>query len=189
MGGFLGIGGSSAKTDRNQTLTGYGELGNVFNYAMPQAEIGMGAGQQALGQAGDYWSKLLSGNRTAITQAEAPEISAVNQAQDATRGNIAASGTARGGGLASIEQQAHDAGQAQINNSILGARSAAAKGEANVGQSEMADALNTLGLGEYSAKDLTALSIASRPTSQKINSQAISNVLGGVGTVASLFGL
>lgn len=187
-GGFLGIGGSSAKTDRKYTLQGYGELGNVFNYALPTAETGVAAGQAGLGQAQDYYSKILSGNRPAALQAIAPEVSGVLGKEAATRRGIAASGTARGGGLASTEQQAHDQAMGEINNSLFGARAKAAQGETQVGQAQMEDALNALGLGEYAASDLANISAQSRKTSQAINTQTQQQVGGAIlGALGGIF--
>src|SRR5205807_258242 len=108
MGGFLNIGGSSAKTDRKNFLGGLADVKNIFNYALPAAKGAVGEGKEMLGTAGDYYKKLLSGDRTAALQAVAPEAAGVNARTDAARRQLSTSGTARGGGVASTSQTAKD---------------------------------------------------------------------------------
>jgi hypothetical protein len=199
MGGWLGIGGSSAKTDRKTELAGYGDLSNIFNFGMNTAgqeqktgqditNAGLkttGTGLADLSTSGDYWKKLLSGNRADVAQAVAPETNAVNTSADASRTAAARSGTARTGGTASADQQAHEATMAKIDSMLFGVRPTAAGqvadigkseagiglGEAGVGQSELNNALGFGNLAVRSASDLTSNARESRMDSYKINKQ------------------
>jgi hypothetical protein len=172
LGGFLGIGGSSAKTDRKTELKGFGQLDNVFNFALPSAKSSFGKGQESLGKAGDYWSKLLSGNRPAMEQAVAPETNAVRAGADASKRNLDASGTARGGGVSAVNQQRETDTMAKIDNLLFGVRPEAAKETAKIGAAELATASNMLGMAENTAGTTTEEARLSRVDSQKIN-QAI----------------
>jgi hypothetical protein len=192
VGGFLGIGGSSAKTDRKQQLAGQGMLQNVFNYSLPHAEAGAETGKQTtqaglsgLDQAKAYWQKLLTGNRTATMQAVAPETNAARAESDATARQTSAMGTARGGGTAEAGQQRDTDLMAKVDNLLFGARPAAAgqvadigRTEAGVGLSETGQATNLLGLGANTAEAFTGNAAGSRKTSYDINRQTQQDVIG-----------
>lgn len=191
--GFLGKlfgGGSSASTDRNQTLTGYKDLSNVFNMGMDQSSklsstgtSTQAEGVSALQQPLSYYSKMLSGDRTALSQAIAPEANAVQAGADASKKQSANLGTARGGGVAGQNQTANDATTAKIDNALFQARPAAAQGEtqvasklADVGTSDISAALGFGNLASGAAQDLTGDSISSRMDSYKINQQTTQQV-------------
>jgi len=185
MGGFLGIGGASWKTDRKQYLAGQDWLKNIFNFALPQAQGTLAAGQRDIGTAGDYYRKLLSGNRTELNQAVAPETAAVGARADASRRQLATSGTARGGGVAATNQTAKDRATAEIDNLIFGVRPGAARGLESVAGTELETANNLLGLGSDVAQSYTSNAAKSRMDSYKINqdivgqwSQTIMSLLG-----------
>jgi hypothetical protein len=162
VGGFLGIGNSSAKTDRSQTLQGYGDLSNVFNFGISSAKQGIGAAQ-------NYFGKLLSGNRTVAEQAIAPETNQMNAASDAQKRQLSTSGTARGGGTAPANQTRQTDVMGQIDNLLFGAQQGAAKGEAQTGEAG-------LQAGGQAGQNLTADSIKSRMDSYKINQDTQQNV-------------
>src|SRR5215475_7617840 len=97
---FGGLGGSSAKTDRAGFMKNISNLNTLFNTTMGQGGQLYGAGRAATGQglgdlgtAGNLFRTLASGNRTAVTQAMAPQINAVNAQGDAQRRQEAALGT------------------------------------------------------------------------------------------------
>src|SRR5215469_3069679 len=194
MGGFLGIGGNSSNTDRKNTLQGYADLSNVFNFALPTAQKGAatGAATTQTGLAGltsslNYWQNLLGGNRTAITQAVAPETNAIQAQSDAAARQQAAMGTARGGGTAAANQDRQTQTQAQIDQGILAARPQAAQQEAavggkiaDVGTTQMAQALNALGIGETSAANLTDISSKARAIDYQINKGSVDSILGTI---------
>lgn len=192
MGGFLGIGGSSAKTDRNQVTSGFGQLNNLFNFGMNTSQKGVAAGgstQQAglsgLSDANSYFKNLASGNRTAVQQAAAPEINMVQNQADAERRNQVASGTSRGGGVAGANQQQKTDTMSKIDNALFGVRPAAAQAEAStsgkiadVGSTQMEQALQALGLSTTAASDNLFGAIKSREDSYGINRQAQKDVIG-----------
>jgi hypothetical protein len=156
------VGNSSMKRDRQETLSSFTDLHNVFNFGMSNATAQQGAGAANLNKAGDYYSKLLSGNRPATLQAIAPQTAAINEATDAQRRQQSTSGTARGGGTAVANQTAQDKKMAEIDNLLFGARTDAAKGAERVGQAQVSDAASLLGIGERSASDLGSLSIEAK---------------------------
>lgn len=190
MGGFLGIGGSSAKTDRRQTLTSYEQLNNLYNFGLATGKSGVDTGRattaqgvSGLSSSQAYWQKLMSGNRPALEQAVAPETNAVQSQGDAARRNAAATGTARGGGTAGANEQQKTDQMARIDNLLFGVRPQAAQQEAavsgeiaNVGTTEMQQALEALGLSASSAGANLSGSITSRPISQKINQDTVNSI-------------
>ncbi len=187
MGGFLGIGGSASKRDRAEQIRSFEELHNVFNFALPATKAAWGAGQEGLQQAGAYWQKLLSGNRPAMLQAVEPEASAVRAQSDAQKRQLAASGTARGGGVAAANQQRETNTMAEIDRMLFGVRPMAARETERIGSTELNAALQALGIGETSAADLGTLALKSRKQSYEINqdmvakaSTAILNVLSSI---------
>lgn len=165
LAGILGMGKGSAKTDRQNTLAGYGGLRDIFNFATPTGKAEFGAGQEDLGKASDYWTKLLSGDRATMEQAVAPETNAVLSQADAAKREQASMGTSRGGGTAGANQRIQDESMAKVDNLLFGARPAAAKAEESIGGTELSAAMRALGLSETAASDLTALSSKSRQTS------------------------
>jgi hypothetical protein len=162
VGGFLGIGGSSAKTDRSKTLEGYGDLSNVFNFAMPLGKSLSAEGNQittsALGGLNDvnqYWKNILQGSRTNVMQAAAPAINAAEDQGDAARREQVASGTSRTGGVNAANQTADTTRQSTIDNIIArlpgqaADESAKISGlKASIGSNVVQQALAALGLGD-----------------------------------------
>lgn len=170
----------SIGVDTARTEEGTSDLRNVFNYAMPQGKALMSSGQNdvasglSTARSGtnvmadplSYYKNIMSGNRTANLQAFAPETNALQQQEAARRRQLAATGTARGGGVASINEEAKTRQMTDINNAIFGARPAAAGAitdigrgvtsaglqTASVGTNELTEALNALGLGANSGK-------------------------------------
>lgn len=202
MGGFLGIGGSSAKTDRNQTLAGYQDLNQLFGFAFPQGQksVATGQGTTATGVGGltdaqSYFKKLASGNRPALLQAVAPQVNAANAMSDAAKRQQAEMGTARGGGTAPGNQTAETDKMAAIDNMLFGAQGTGAQGEAATGSAiaqtglaQSGQGINLLNTGLNAAQDVTSDSISSRPDSFKINKSTQNDVKGAIGAALSMFG-
>lgn len=186
IGGFLGIGGSSAKTDRKEQLTAYSDLHNVFSFALPAGESSFKAGQSQLGDAASYWKGILSGNRTAVNAATAPAANAARTSADAAKRQISTSGTARGGGTAGANQQVNDKTRATIDDEIFGARGDAAKETAKIGGTELATATNLLGVGGNVAGELGNLALGSKKQSDS-NSAAAGQAAGQL--AADIFAL
>lgn len=194
MGGFLGIGGSSAKTDRNQTLSSYQDLNNLFNFGFGTGKSGIAqggattaAGVSDLDSAGGYFSKLASGNRPAMMSAIAPTANAIQSQGDASRRQQVATGTARGGGTAGANQQQKSDQMAQIDNALFAVQPAAAKEQAGiggqlaqVGAQQTGLGINELNLAAGSAEADLKGSIDSRPDSFKINQQTQQNVTNAI---------
>jgi hypothetical protein len=183
MSGFLGIGGSSAKTDRSNTLTSFSQLKNIFNYAMPQAQSAISGGESLLSSAGNYFNNLLTGNRSNLQAAAAPETNAALSGADAARRQAGASGTARGGGTAATNANAKSDVMAQIDNALFGVRGKAAEGAAGVGSSIAGIGSNLLGTAAGVSSSLGNISSGARATDNSINRQGIGDVFSTIGSV------
>lgn len=185
--GFLGIGGSGASTDRKQQLAGYGDLSNVFNTGMNSGTSGVNQGQNDLGSAAGYSSKILNGDRSSIMSALSPQISSITGQADAGRRQEAAMGTSRGGGTNAGNQQQNQKEQGAISSAVGGAQPAAAQSLAGVGGTEAGLGANLLGLGNSAASNLTGDAINSYKTTSAQNAAAGA----GLGQLASglIFGL
>jgi len=177
--------GSGAKTDRKYQLAGFGDLSNVFNFALPNAEAGYTAGQATqkdalsqLASPAQYYQSLLSGNRTSALNAVAPVTNVVNAQSDAQKRQLASSGTARGGGVNAVGQQLETSKQSAIDTAVNQAKAGAAAGAtkvagetSKVGDSQLNAALNLLGIGAKSAENLTDLAGNSRAESNALHNQ------------------
>jgi hypothetical protein len=183
------FGGNSAKTDRRNQLAGFGDLSNIYNFGMAQGANQLNQGntslqgaQQQLQGPANYYAQLLSGNRSAAMNAVAPTVNAANAQSDAQSRQLSAMGTARGGGVNAAGQQMATNKQAAIDSAITQARSGAAQGatqvagaESNIGGTQLAAAMNLLGLGESAASNLTSLAGDSRATSYGIHQSAVAS--------------
>lgn len=174
--GFLGIGGKNSK-QQNQAI---GNLNNLFSFGFGAGKDSTSAGNASLGQAGGYYSSLLSGNRSALQSAIAPEANQVRTAADASRRQQAATGTARGGGVAATNQQQSDQTNATIDNALFAARPAAAQGEAQVGAAQAQEGLGLLNNAGTSTGN--AGSIATNARQQAASEQA-SAITAGIGLI------
>lgn len=192
---------SSAKTDRGNQLAGVQAGWNVFNSGMPLSNTQAKAGQDTtqtglsnLDTAGGYWKDILSGNRTATMTAAAPAVNAEMAQADAARREQATMGTSRGGGVAAANQQAQSAGRAAIDNDIFNTRPVAAQAvqsigtaQTQVGNQQLVQSLQALGLSAEQAKEIIDSSMQSRATSLQANplhaipSALISGALTSVG--------
>lgn len=163
MSGFLGgLFGSGQKTDRKEELSGFTGLNNVLNFALPTAQkLGTGAS--------NYFSQLLSGNRSALASATAPQTNATLATADAQKRQQAESGTARGGGAAVPNATRSTAVMSAINNELFKTRTAAA----GTGLSAATNLASTAG---QTSADLADIASKSRQESSAINSQAFNDV-------------
>lgn len=180
------MGGSSSNTDRQQQLTGFGDLQNVFNYALPQGQSTLSGGQGTanqglgeLGQAANYNSKILSGNRSAVTEAMAPEINSVTSQANQLRKQQAALGTSRGGGTNAGNQQLGTQEAGQVTNLIAQARPQASQALSQIGAQtggiglgEMGVGSQLLGLGTGAANDLLSGATNAKQLDNQTNQQA-----------------
>jgi hypothetical protein len=190
VGGFLGIGGINSK-QQNQSM---GNLNNLFNFGFGAGKnltsagnSSIGAGEGNLGAAGNYFSQIASGNRTALTQAAAPVANSIQSQGDAARRQQASQGTARGGGVASTNQTQKDSQMAQVDNALFGARGDAAKEEGQIGSQQSQIGLGQLGAGANLLNTGTTASgyegdIATKARQQAAQEQAsaIQSVVGAI---------
>lgn len=189
MGGFAGIGGSSATTDRNTQLSAQSGLWNVFNWALPQGEKQQTTGASTLagslntlGPAQQYYQNLLSPGRAQATLNAAPAVNATLDQADAAKRQSGNFGTARTGGTAAANQNAGAQTQKSIddiiNANLFGGQQSGAQGlvgvsgaQAGVGEGQLANAASLLGLGQSSVGSIMNNATESRPISQKINQE------------------
>jgi hypothetical protein len=173
MGGFLGIGGSSANTDRATQLAGQQGLWSVFNYGLPTGQAQQAAGQGSLAQASSslgpaqqYFQGLLQPGRTQAQLNAAPAINSTLDSADAARKQSANFGTSRSGGTAAINREAGVSTQSTIDNlinsNLIGGQQAGAQGllgvsgaQAGIGATQLSNAANLLGLGTNAITSLT----------------------------------
>ena len=180
MGGFMGIGGSSQKTDRKNELTGFEWMKNVFNFAMPTGAAALKTAQSTLAAPTNYFSKLLSGNRTAVQSAVAPQANDLRAAADAQKKQAATMGTERGGGIAAFNAERDTTTSGQIENMAMRARQGAGEELSKIGAVELNEATNLLGLGGNTAANFTNIALNSRATSQQINQQTVGDITGAI---------
>jgi hypothetical protein len=124
----------------------------------------------------------------------APEIGAAASANDASKRQLAASGTARGGGVAATNQTRDSDMMSKVDNLLFGARPAAAAGEAQVGgdiakigTAETSDALQALNISANAGQNITADATNSRALSAELNAQAVASVTNGIQGALSAF--
>ena len=176
MGGFLGIGHTSAKTDRATQLAAQQGQWNVFNQ-------NMSAGTSAVGGAQQYFRGLMAPGRTQATQNAAPAIQAGVDQATANRTAGAAGGTGRSGGTAAVNANAGEATAKEsadiVNQNLVQGRQAGAQGL-------MSSGLQQLGLSEDAINSIMGNATESRKTSLAANSagqnqwlSVISSLLGG----------
>jgi hypothetical protein len=172
----LGIGGKNSK-QQNQAV---GNLNNLYNFGFGSGKSELSSANSNLSGAGDYFNKILSGNRSAVQSAVAPETNMVRSASDAQRRQQGTIGTARGGGVAATNQTRQDTTNAAVDNAIFSARPAAAEGAAKVGSEEAAIAGNLFGTAGTATSN--AGDIATRARSQAAQEQAAA-ISAGIGLI------
>jgi hypothetical protein len=190
LGGLLGGHKANAtqQEDSARLSEGVGDLRNVFNFAMPTGQnltktaTGTTAGGLDTARTGtniqtdplNYYKTILSGNRTANLQQFAPETNALQQQDAAARRQQASLGTARGGGVAGQNEEAKTREMAAIDNGIFAQRPQAAQAvnqigqgvtstglsEAQLGNQQLNEALNYLGLGAKAGSGIADIGVA-----------------------------
>ena len=152
MGGFMGIGQSKSEK------SGEAKLGNIFNWAMPQAQAGQAAGASTLGQAQKYFSGLTQAGRTEGAALAAPALQSAQAQQDALKRQEAAMGTGRAGGTtAAARESASTAGKnidEILAQTLVGGRAAGAQGLAGIGETQLKNALAQLGISSEAARSI-----------------------------------
>lgn len=142
MAGLFGIGGSAAKTDRKQQLQSWGELQSLFGPAASLGQSQAQAGAANLGTASNYFNAILSGDPTKMSQALAPQISAIQNQTSQGVNTLNQFGSRSGGTAAAVSQEGIAAQQAVQNLfDLLGPEAAAEV--ANIGGTQ-----ESLGTGQ-----------------------------------------
>ena len=206
MGGFLGVGGSSAKTDRATQLSAQGGLQNIFNYGLPTGQAQQATGQTdltsakgTLGQAKDYFSSLMRPGRTVAAQQSAPAVQAAQAQGDAARTAAGSQGTGRTGGTAAINREAGTTTAKGIDDIISQTlqtnRKEGAAGlttvageQAQIAQTELSNSLQLLGLSSDAVKSIMTNATASREESFKENKSTQDQWMQTIGSLLELAG-
>jgi hypothetical protein len=180
VGGMLGIGGSSTKTDRGNQLAAVQGNYNLFNYGMPTGEAQQTAGTNTLssalsttGTAADYFKSLLQGGRTATAARSAPAINSVNAGTTEQRTAAGQFGTDRTGGTVAANREASTTAQSKIddiiNENLVTGQQQGAAGlqqtagiQAGIGGEQLSNALSLLGLSQDSINSILTSSLQSR---------------------------
>lgn len=187
----MGIGNSSAKTDRGRSLGGWQaeweqltKGRDVSNQLFPQAQTGFQTGGTTTGAGADYLKGIL-GSRTAAAEAMAPEANQLSAQADALRQSQAQLGTSRGGGVSAQNQQADQAVQNQIANQTFATRAQAAPQAVAAGQAQsqaasqqLMAALQAMGMSNEVAQHIVDSSMTSRMQSNAINRQVVGDWTG-----------
>lgn len=209
----LGIGGSSASTDRKTQLTAGGKAmsgidklsqfaDNLFGTGTKETSTGLAdvkAGLADTDKASKYYSDILSGDPTKVMAAVAPETKAVAGQVDQATKESTITGNRSGGSNAALQDTKFKAAGAVgdiINKARTGAagglertgaaRSGVGLGEAGIGVSETG-----MGVGAESSATNAALGLygeaaQSRALSQKIHDAAVQDWANLIGHI--LFG-
>lgn len=188
-GGFLGIGGSGANTDRGNILSGIQSQWNVFGQGLGLSNQENQAGQkfQQQGQgnldsASQYWNNLLTAGRTQTAQNSAPAVDAAIGGANAQRNASAQFGSGRSGGTAAANATAATGTQSNIDNiinqNLVGGRKDAAEGltkiggtELNAGSTAIGQAENALGIAGNAGSNVASIAAGQYDTDYK-NEQA-----------------
>jgi len=173
--GFLGIGGSSSKTDRTNQLNATTGAFDVFNQGLGNSGAAQTAGNSDLSAATNYWRSLLSPGRTQAVQNAAPATNAVIAQSDAQRNQSGEFGTGRTGGTAAANQQADTAKNTSIDNiineNLIGGKTTAAQGLQSAGSTELSNAVANLGISGNAASNIMSNAETSYEYNQKMNAE------------------
>ncbi len=112
---------------------------NALNAESALTNFGLTTGGGAINEALSYFSPLVSGDRTALTAAEGPNISGLAQEYAKARQTLSQFGQRGGGTASTMAQQPFNLAD-QITQLIQGARSSAATNVANIGGKALGEA-------------------------------------------------
>lgn len=97
MAGLFGIGGSAAKTDRNNQLASWGSLSSLTNQNQTIGGQNVAAGEGNVGTGTSFFQSLLSNKPGAVAQAVQPQVSALTGQAQQQRQQQAEFGNRAGG--------------------------------------------------------------------------------------------
>lgn len=178
-----GIGGSSANTDRKQTLNSYGNLNSTYsalrNLSTKSATTGTNltsAGATDTGTASKFYSDILSGKTLA-----GPEITALTSGATQQKKEIANFGD-RSGGKNQVAQGITADTRGKVADVTAGERDKAAgakagigAGETGAGISSTGQAIDATGKAGSIAADTASIASKNRVASQDIHDQAVTD--------------
>ena len=166
-------GGSSAKTDRSQTLQSYGDLDSIISQLSQVGKTTTAAGASDTGAASKYFSDIVSGDPNKVMAAAAPEVNAIKGQATQQKKQIANLGGNRTGGTNAVSQDVTTNARGQIADVIAKQRTGAAGELAKTGVSESSIGVGATEGAGTSAANLGDLSASSRKTSQQIHDDAV----------------
>lgn len=161
---FGGGGGGTAKlSPTSPTFRRAEQLGDTMSqwgggYALPEGKKLLGEAESTLQKPLDYYSKLLSGNRQEMLQAEAPEINTMRGQTEQAKANIGKF-TPQGGGQTALLSELPFRESAAETNLLNTVRPQAAKGLQEISSEQ--GALSGMVTGEGLQAENTALNAIS----------------------------
>ncbi len=180
MGGFLGIGGSSAQTDRGNQLAATQGDWSIFNYGLPTGQAAQTSGTGTLDKSlstldtakgtlnapANYFQSLLGGGRTQAAQMSAPAVNATLAGSDAQKQQQNNFGTGRTGGMTAASANRDTATGSSIDN-IINTTLQTGRDKGAAGLTQVAGAQANIGTaeggigGEQLANALSLLGLSS----------------------------
>lgn len=185
MSGLFGIGGSSAKTDRNFQLKSWGDLNSLFGSESKTGKQELSTGIGDINQAKGYWQSIMSGDPTAMSKALAPQISAIKgQSGQNIRGLQQFAG--RSGGTSSAVQAQNVEAQSAIQNlfDLLGPEAAQEFGK--LAGFEVGTGEELLGQAGSAASTVGSQASGARPGDQSMQNDQQGAVITSLATLMGL---
>jgi hypothetical protein len=161
MGGLFGIGGSSTKTDRTTQLGSWGDLSSLTGTTSSIGGSGTATGQANTQAGTNYFSSLLSNQPGVISQAVAPQVSALTGQAQQQRQQTSEFGN-RSGGTTASQQATTSQTSGQISNLINSLIPGAASNLENVGVQQQGLGLTAFGEAGATAGELGTLTEQAR---------------------------
>lgn len=176
MGGFLGIGGSSEKTDRANQLQAVTDMKSIYNWGLPEGKSQVAQGKAATQTAEDFYKQLMTQGRTGTAEMSASSVNAAREQADASKKEAGTRGTARSGGTAGAERESGQKTESSIdkiiNENMMGGKMAGAQGMERVGKQQTSTGLNLVNMSENIVSQIMENATQSRGQSNQIASQA-----------------
>ena len=159
-------------------------LRSLNNYSGLSGQTNLTTGGRMAGQSGDYWSRILSGNPSAIAQAMAPTINATNAAYKSAA-NTVDKFAPMGGGRSSVMANAPYAHAGAMSNIIAQAQPLAAQSLATLGTAEQ-----NIGLSQLQQALASLLEMRGQDVNEHGQSMSLAGQLGSsaLGLYGSLYG-
>jgi hypothetical protein len=177
--------GGPSQQQLQQQQQAWGNLQNIFGSAFGAAGQQGSQGAGTLNDVTQYFQSLLSGNPQALAQASAPAANAATAASDVQKKQQASEGTSRTGGTVAQNQTQADQLSAQIASLIGNIQNQAAPQLSNIGQTELNNMLNALGIGTSASGTVGGQVTSDINTQRQAAAQMWSSLIGGGADIAS----